>query len=337
MQRTGLLNWNNITYDKDNTAGLLASLTAWVIDWFGTSWSGATTNIQSWKALIECTRTNWEKVMAYFENTGDVVIDFTGTKKVYIAVDQAKLDDWSNNAEDGTWIASIQTGASYPASNYIPLYNIASWTPTDDRVVVRSKLKRNWQTANRLSYFDANWVEQFLDFWSAWQLLWSNWLTTPPSWQNVQSAIQWEIRIWTTLTAPTWWLICNWSAVSRTTYSWLFSIIWTTYGVWDWSTTFNLPNLQWKVIAWYNSWETEFNTIGKTWGAKTHTLTTTEMPAHTHGLPNAANSWTNDDKKISWTYLRDPVAADTFTNSEWGGQAHNNLQPYIALNYIIKF
>ena len=53
--------------------------------------------------------------MVFFENTANVAVDLTGTKKVYILVDQGKLDDGSSNAEDGTGIASIQTSASYPA------------------------------------------------------------------------------------------------------------------------------------------------------------------------------------------------------------------------------
>lgn len=52
------------------------------------------------------------------------------------------------------------------------------------------------------------------------------------------------ISMWATDTAPTGWLLCDGSAVSRTTYSSLFSLISTTYGVGDNSTTFNLPNLK---------------------------------------------------------------------------------------------
>lgn len=53
--------------------------------------------------------------MVFFENTANVVMDLTGTKKLYILVDQAKIDDGSSNALDGTGIGSIQTGASYPS------------------------------------------------------------------------------------------------------------------------------------------------------------------------------------------------------------------------------
>ena len=52
---------------------------------------------------------------------------------------------------------------------------------------------------------------------------------------------------------PSGWLLCNGSAVSRSTYSNLFTVIGTTYGVGDGSTTFNLPNLKGKVPVGYNS------------------------------------------------------------------------------------
>lgn len=57
-----------------------------------------------------------------------------------------------------------------------------------------------------------------------------------------------------TSTAPTGWLECNGAAVSRTTYSSLFAIVGTTFGVGDGSTTFNLPDLRGEFVrGWDNS------------------------------------------------------------------------------------
>lgn len=132
MQRIWVLNWNNITYDKDFWVPLFALLNAGVVSGFGVSGSWASAEIEAWKALIECTRNNGDKIMVAFENTANVAIDMSGTKKVYILVDQDAIDDGQDNAEDGTWVASIQTGASYPAGNYVPLYSIASDVVTND-------------------------------------------------------------------------------------------------------------------------------------------------------------------------------------------------------------
>lgn len=57
-----------------------------------------------------------------------------------------------------------------------------------------------------------------------------------------------SVMIWAGTTVPTGYLLCDGSAVSRTTYSDLFSAIGTTYGVGDGSSTFNLPNFQDRVI-----------------------------------------------------------------------------------------
>ena len=103
-----------------------------------------------------------------------------------------------------------------------------------------------------------------------------------------------------------------------------------SYGVGDGSTTFHLPNLKGVVPVGKNQSDTEFAGLGQTGGAKTHTLITAEMPAHTHssvvGVSSAAQGGTNVN----------PVSAGD-TGSTGGDGAHNNLQPYIALNYIIKY
>lgn len=192
MQRIWLLNGNNITYDKDNTAGLLASLLPGIISWFWVTGSGAGATINAGQALIECTRSNGEKIMVFFENTADVAVDMSGTKKVYIAVDQAKIDDGSSNAENGTWVAQITTDpTAYPASNFIALYSVESGTPTDARVAVKSKLVRSGLTPYRLCIVDQGGNETFLAFGANGEALVSGGPSVIPSWQSPSVSIVW--------------------------------------------------------------------------------------------------------------------------------------------------
>ena len=137
--------------------------------------------------------------------------------------------------------------------------------------------------------------------------------------------------------APSGWLLADGSAVSRTTYATLYTALGTTYGSGDGSTTFNLPNLKGKVPVGRNSSETEFDTLGETGGAKTHTLTTSEMPAHTHGLKGDANNAAPNGGASEFSLGPAIAYTNTLVSlSTGGGGAHNNLQPYIVLYYIIK-
>jgi microcystin-dependent protein len=207
------------------------------------------------------------------------------------------------------------------------------------------------------------------------------WRKTP---ENSASLPAGTIVQWPGATAPANWLICDGSAVSRTTYSSLFAALGVQYGSGDGSTTFNLPNLKGKVAVGLDSSQTEFDTLGETGGAKTHTLSEAEMPSHTHvqDSHNHTFSGTTDGGgshdhpiDVSGTRLRylntnaaqstglgglagvpggsdnlratavgnhthtysGTTSSTTATNQNTGGGgAHNNLQPYIVLNYIIK-
>ena len=102
--------------------------------------------------------------------------------------------------------------------------------------------------------------------------------------------------------APSGWLLCAGQAVSRSTYSDLFAALSTTYGVGDGSTTFNLPDLRGRVAAGLDNMGgsaasrltstvlSASNTLGASGGAQTHTLDSTQIPAHSH--PNTLGSST---------------------------------------------
>jgi microcystin-dependent protein len=134
--------------------------------------------------------------------------------------------------------------------------------------------------------------------------------------------------------SPNGWLLCDGSAVSRTTYAALFAVLSTTYGVGDGSTTFNLPNLKGRVPVGRDAAQTEFDSLGETGGAKTHTLTIAEIPAHTHTYLGVSGQ---GSANLGDTCADEANRPTETSGSTGGGGAHNNLQPYLVINYIIKY
>lgn len=135
---------------------------------------------------------------------------------------------------------------------------------------------------------------------------------------------------------PTGWLECDGSAVSRTTYADLFTAIGTTWGAGDGSTTFNLPDLRGRapIGAGTGSGLTA-RTLGGTGGNETHTLSTTELPSHTHTIPTKSSA--TGFGAANATTRANAVSDGTVTTSSTGSDgAHNNMQPWAALKFIIK-
>jgi microcystin-dependent protein len=135
-------------------------------------------------------------------------------------------------------------------------------------------------------------------------------------------------------TAPPGFLLCDGSAVSRTTYAALFAVIGTTFGAGDGSTTFNLPDLRGRaIVALDNLGGTSANRITGAWadslggagGAETHTLVNAELPgrAMIQNITGPPEAFT-------------VAAPGSQLIDLGGGQAHNNVQPSMALGAIIK-
>jgi len=121
------------------------------------------------------------------------------------------------------------------------------------------------------------------------------------------------------------WLLCDGSSVLRADYSDLFVVIGTTYGAVD-GTHFNLPDLRDRVPMGVGG-----NALGVQLGSATHTLTSGEMPAHSHSEGTAAPLIV--DITVPTAIGASPAAG--FTGSSGGGGAHNNIQPSLVMNYFI--
>jgi len=138
---------------------------------------------------------------------------------------------------------------------------------------------------------------------------------------------------------PDGFLVCG-QDVSRAAYAGLFGIVGTKHGAGDGTTTFSLPP-NGKVYVGKNT-ETEFNTVGKTGGEKTHLNTAAEsgVPAHNHPVHaklqaygtvyNEPNTGSNGQGNWGDYTIGDNVATDA-------SAAHNNLSPYAVVLKIIKY
>ena len=146
-----------------------------------------------------------------------------------------------------------------------------------------------------------------------------------------------SVQMFAGATAPPGYAICDGGAISRTGNPNLFAAIGVAYGAGDGSTTFNLPNLKGRIPVGQDAAQSEFNTLGKAGGAKTHVLSVNEMPVHSHPQYVTANNGseaTRRDHASDGSSSRFPQG--TNTGNAGGGQAHNNLQPYVVMNYIIR-
>lgn len=149
-----------------------------------------------------------------------------------------------------------------------------------------------------------------------------------------------SVFAWVTAAAPSGFLLCNGQAVSRTTYSNLFSVLKTTYGPGDGSTTFNLPNISGRVVMGASSG----HPIASSGGSETQDLFAAigavQDDVGTIGYKATSPPVSQYDMAISGGI----VTASTSVNANHGscvytsdGKKPSTLSPYLALNYIIKY
>lgn len=148
-----------------------------------------------------------------------------------------------------------------------------------------------------------------------------------------------EIRMTSFDFAPSGWALCNGQILLISSNPALFSILGITYGG-NGSTTFALPDLRSRVPIHRDG----SHLLGSADGHETHVLSADET-AHTHPLKASTADADSNDPAGRYPAYRDTEAyraADNPVNlsgqalsSAGGGQAHNNLQPYLVINFII--
>jgi len=157
-----------------------------------------------------------------------------------------------------------------------------------------------------------------------------------------------QITIFTGNFAPRNWAFCNGQLLSIAQNTAVFSILGTTYGG-NGTTNFALPDLRGRVAIHTGQGPGLSNRVlGEVGGEENHTLTIPEMPAHNHQI--AATTTDGNSQTPAGTLLAkdtlggttgfSTAAANTTMSPSsiavsGGGQPHNNLPPFLALNYII--
>lgn len=152
-------------------------------------------------------------------------------------------------------------------------------------------------------------------------------------------------------TAPVGYLECDGSEVSRVTYAALFSAIGTNHGSGDGSTTFNLPDLRGRAsIGAGTGVGLTARTLGSQVGTETHTLTTSEMGSHNHGITDpghshllntnatgsGANAFLGASNLDNGGFNTASSATGISTQSTGSGGAHNNIQKSLVIKKFIK-
>ena len=149
-----------------------------------------------------------------------------------------------------------------------------------------------------------------------------------------------EIRIFAFNFPPKGWAFCNGQLLPINQNQALFALLGTTYGG-DGATTFGLPDLRGRAPIHFGS---SFN-LGQRGGEEAHTITMSEMAAHTHQVrasgngptvtPPANNFWSTGTGFTPYGTTGDVAMSPTCITNTGGSQAHENRSPYLVLNFCI--
>jgi microcystin-dependent protein len=154
-----------------------------------------------------------------------------------------------------------------------------------------------------------------------------------------------EIRMFAGNFAPAGWMLCNGQLLPISENDALFVVLGTTYGG-DGEETFALPNLQSRIPIHQGTGPDGVNyQLGEAAGTESVTLTTQQIPNHTHPwLASSANA--NNPEPIGgvpavaqgdlYTSSISPIAMAQSVSPAGGSQPHDNTQPFLVINYIIS-
>jgi microcystin-dependent protein len=148
-----------------------------------------------------------------------------------------------------------------------------------------------------------------------------------------------EIKLFSFTYAPKGWALCNGQLMPINQNQALFSLLGTTYGG-DGRVNFALPDLRGRVPMHFGS---QF-VLGQRAGEENHTLLISELPAHNHlvnassspaSVASPANAFWADGGKGVYSPAPSVIMANGTLPPTGGSQPHNNMSPYLVLNFCI--
>jgi len=178
-------------------------------------------------------------------------------------------------------------------------------------------------------------------------LLNNEYLNLPSSSTTPQTPMTGQVTQYAGATAPNGWTFCDGSMLDPSVETALFAVIGTTYGG-DGISNFALPDFRGRsAIGSGQGASLSSFSLGDSGGAESVTLTTAQMPSHSHNLRADSASGTvigpaghalancqTFDNDFSENPTNVSMSADSIQDTG-GGQSHENRSPYLAINYII--
>lgn len=298
--------------------------------------------------------------VAYSPNTvgktGNSQTDFSDLK-MRTSVPVLRMKDTGGDEfalrQNGSSLEFVENTGSEASPSWVSRGSVTSSGITlTDASVALSKLANG--TDGELISWDSSGVVTTIAVGDAGDVLTSNGVGAVPAFGRLVPAG--AVMPFMGSSTPTGWLLCDGSAVSRATYSALFTALGTTYGAGDGSTTFNIPDLRGRSLFGLDNMGgsdagrlSASNTLGGFGGSETtggttesHILSVDEIPAHTHAvqaLPSGGSTTVVQAGSSSGT----PYSLDVETTSVGGGNGHTHditdldiLPPYMLVNFIIK-